>query len=267
HVIQASRQLLAQIDDVLDIATLETDRLKLEKGNFRLGDVLDAVRESTGLRATEKALQFTLDIAPALAELRLGGDVRRLRQVLLNLAGNAVKFTERGSVSLRVSQTGLRSNEVCLRFEVSDSGIGISQEDLGRLFGLFEQVDASLTRRFGGAGLGLVISKRLVELMGGEIGASSVPGEGSTFWFTAWLQLALTASRPMTADASELQRVFERLRAQLGNNDYASGYLLQENAALLRAGLGERYGRLANAVHEYDFVAALQVLDEAETAA
>lgn len=290
HVIQASRHLLAQIDDILDIATLETERVTLDDTTFRLGEVLDTVVETIGVRAAEKELQLRTDIAPALAERRLGGDSRRLRQVLLNLAGNAVKFTERGAVTIRVSEGGTREGQLCLRFEISDTGIGISGEDLGRLFGLFEQADASLTRRFGGAGLGLVISKRLVELMGGEIGAQSVPGQGSTFWFTAWLQQrgsARTAQEPSGGrteapreplpspaappapriERAELLRVCERLRAQLANNDYASGYLLQENATLLRAGLGERYGALASAVHDYDFAGALAVIEAFESAA
>ncbi len=187
-VAQASRNLLAIINDVLDISKIEAERLHLQRVDFRLRGVLENLQSLIAVKAAEKGLALVIDVAPALADLPLRGDPLRLGQVLLNLAGNAVKFTDRGSVTVRAAIAEEAAAAVVLRFEVVDTGIGVAAADLPRLFLAFEQADGSTTRRFGGTGLGLAISKRLAWMMDGDIGVDSQPGEGSTFWFTARLE-------------------------------------------------------------------------------
>ena len=183
-VTQSSQRLLAIIDDLLDLTQIEAERLTLEQTRFELGSVLDKLN---GLDAGQKGLKFSLDIAPDLAQQPLQGDPLRLGQILLNLTGNAIKFTSEGSISVRVLRVEESPTDVLLRFEVQDTGIGISAEDQKRLFNAFEQADGSSTRKHGGTGLGLAISKRLALMMGGSIGVESQLGAGSTFWFTAKL--------------------------------------------------------------------------------
>ena len=152
--------------------------------------ILDEIADQLAFKAREKDLEFNVLVEADVPDLMLG-DPTRLRQVLLNLLENAFKFTESGEVSVRARVEGPASDEEAdsghhlIRFEVIDTGIGISQENKTSIFSAFTQVDGSWTRKYGGAGLGLTISKRLVELMGGNIGVDSVLGEGSTFWFTA----------------------------------------------------------------------------------
>jgi hypothetical protein len=191
---QASRHLLAVINDILDISKIEADRMELEQTDFRLGDVLDHLDTLVGHRASEKGLIFIIDLPAELAALQLSGDALHLGQILLNLVGNAIKFTERGSIIVSVRETGTTSSGHTLRFEVSDTGTGIVPEDQSRLFKAFTQADSSMSRKYGGTGLGLAISKRLVELMEGEIGVDSQPGDGSTFWFTVRLPEGLTGA-------------------------------------------------------------------------
>jgi hypothetical protein len=186
-VTQASQHLLSIINDILDLSKIEAERLTLEQVSFRLGSVLENLSSLSNQKAAEKGLKLVLEIAPALADLPLRGDPLRLGQILLNLLGNAIKFTAQGSVTVRARLTEERAANMLLRFEVEDTGIGISAEDQKRLFTAFEQADGSMTRKYGGTGLGLAISKRLAELMGGSIGVDSQVGSGSTFWFTARL--------------------------------------------------------------------------------
>ncbi len=174
--------LLELINDILDFSKIEAGRLELEILDFDLRAVMDELAELLALRAMEKNLEFVCGIDPEAPTL-LKGDPGRLRQVLINLAGNAVKFTSQGEVSVQVSALAETEREVTLRFEVCDTGIGISADKMELLFSAFQQVDASMTRKFGGTGLGLAISKRLVEMMGGEIGVTSGEGKGSIFWF------------------------------------------------------------------------------------
>ena len=182
----AGKHLLSIINDILDLSKIEAGKVELERIDFPLGCVLDHVRSLIAEQARAKGLALEVDGDDV--PLWLKGDPTRLRQALLNYAGNAVKFTERGSVSLRARL--LEDDGECLRvrFEVQDTGIGISPEPLGKLFGAFEQADSDTTRKHGGTGLGLSITRRLAELMGGEAGAESEPGRGSTFWFTARLE-------------------------------------------------------------------------------
>jgi len=187
---KASHHLLAVINDILDISNLEADRLTLECRDFRLGGVLDNLVGTLRHKVAEKNLQLEIGVAPAVGDLLLHGDPLRLEQILLNLIDNAVKFTEKGTIALRAGIAEDASNGMQLCFEIQDSGIGIASKDIRRLFSLFEQGDGSSTRSYGGTGLGLVISKRLAQMMGGDIRVASEPGVGSTFSLTVRLNRA-----------------------------------------------------------------------------
>ena len=180
----ASRHLLHVINDILDISKIEADRMKLEEIDFLLGSVFENLNSLAAQRATEKGLVLKIELSEALAGLSLIGDPLRLGQVLLNLTGNAIKFTQHGHVTVRGTHGEIVDDQIVLCFEVEDSGIGITPEAQSRLFTAFEQADNSMTRKYGGSGLGLAISRQLVKLMGGEMGINSTPGQGSTFWFT-----------------------------------------------------------------------------------
>jgi PAS domain S-box-containing protein len=175
--------LLAIINDILDYSKIDGDKLELEILPFDLAGCIEVSMDLVAAKAAEKGLELTYfqeDDVPTT----LIGDEIRLRQILINLLGNAVKFTEKGEVVLSVSSSPLQGDKVMLHFAVKDTGIGISQENLGKLFRSFTQVDSSTTRYYGGTGLGLAISRKLVEMMGGEIYVESTPEKGSTFYFT-----------------------------------------------------------------------------------
>ena len=181
----AGQHLLSIINDVLDLSKIEAGRVQVENTNFHLSAVLDSVQSLIGEAARAKGLSVEIDGNAVPIWLR--GDPTRLRLALLNFASHAVKFTEQGSIALRAKLLRTEGDELVVRFAVEDTGIGITPEQLPRLFQVFEQADASITRKFGGTGLGLAISQRLARLMGGECGVESEPGVGSTFWFTARL--------------------------------------------------------------------------------
>ncbi len=188
----ASRHLLATISDVLDLSKIEAGKLAIDDAPVIVEQLLGDVYSIMSERAQAKGLQLT--IAPARIAGPLQGDPTRLQQALLNYASNAVKFTERGSVTLRASVQHDDGESVLVRFAVEDTGIGVAPEALPRLFGAFEQADNSTTRKYGGSGLGLAITRRLAEMMGGEVGVDSEAGVGSTFWFTARLRKGLRPS-------------------------------------------------------------------------
>ena len=193
----AGRHLLSIISNVLDLSKIEAERVRLEAVDFRLVEVLEDVCNLVSEAATAKGLTVETDTGGAPEWLR--GDPTRLRQALLNYAGNAVKFSARGCIALRVRTLEEAPGSLLLRFEVQDTGIGIAPEELARLFEPFEQADRATTRKFGGSGLGLIITRRLAELMGGEAGAASQPGAGSTFWFTARFERCKTGPEPVSA--------------------------------------------------------------------
>ncbi len=185
-ITDAANHLLQIINDILDISKIEAGRLTLERMDFEIDQVLDRVCTLVCERAEAKGLEMVNFVDPDLAGSLLG-DPLRLGQILLNFAGNAVKFTERGSVVVRISLVAEDDDGLLTRWEVADTGIGISKADQARLFQAFVQADTSTTRRYGGTGLGLTISQRLAHMMQGEVGLESTPGRGSTFWFTARL--------------------------------------------------------------------------------
>ncbi|MBF0341092.1 MAG: CHASE domain-containing protein [Magnetococcales bacterium] len=180
---RAGDSLLELINDILDLSKVEAGRMELETAPFQLRDGLQRILDIMGMRAREKGLEMTLEVDPEVPDLLLG-DAKRLRQVLINLLGNAVKFTPTGQITLRVA-CAPRLGPGGIRFAVRDTGIGIPKEKQEAVFDAFTQADASTTRQFGGTGLGLTISRRLVDLMGGAMTLESTPGQGSTFAFTA----------------------------------------------------------------------------------
>ena len=175
--------LLSIINDILDFSKIEAGKFTLAVGDFNLRDVLAGVIDVVRAAARDKGLEAQVDVAPDVPS-HLRGDAGRLRQVALNLVGNAVKFTDQGAITVGATLVERSETTTSVRFTVRDTGIGIARAAQAQLFQPFMQADGSMTRKYGGTGLGLAIAKRLVELMGGEIGVESVAGKGSTFWFT-----------------------------------------------------------------------------------
>lgn len=203
---QASKHLLQIINDILDISKIEANRLALERTEFTFNLVEQNLDTLLSTKAKEKGLNLIFDIPEDIRRYIFLGDHLRLDQILINLVSNAIKFTDNGTITICVRLIEDKTGEVLLRFEVHDTGIGISDEDKTRLFTAFEQADSSMTRKYGGTGLGLAISKRLVQLMDGEIGCDSTLGQGSCFWFTARFgKASKTASpqRPLTLSSKD----------------------------------------------------------------
>ncbi len=222
----AGQHLLGIINDILDFSKIESGRLRLESTDFHLFAILDNVRSLIADQAAAKGLAVTVD--GDSVPLWLRGDPTRLRQALLNYAGNAVKFTEQGGVTLRANLLEEHDGDLLVRFEVQDTGIGIAPENLSKLFHEFQQADSSTTREYGGTGLGLAITRRLARLMGGEVGVESTPGQGSTFWLTARLSrghgVVQSLSTPVVPDAE----------AQLRQRHSGARLLLAEDNAINR---------------------------------
>ncbi len=192
----SGKHLLGLINDILDFSKVEAGKLDLEQADFELQQLLDTTGSLIGDKSHAKGLELIFEVAPDVPA-HLMGDSLRLGQILLNYANNAVKFTEKGEIVISVRASERTSTDVLLHFRVRDTGIGLTAEQRSRLFQSFSQADTSTTRRFGGTGLGLVISKRLAELMGGEVGVESEFGEGSTFWFSARVGIGAAAQRQL----------------------------------------------------------------------
>ncbi len=222
-IANAGRHLLLIINDILDLSKIEAGKLRLENTDFHLSSILDNIASLIGEEARAKGL--VIEIEPDSVPVWLRGDPTRLRQALINFAGNAVKFTERGKITLRATLLEDRNDILQVRFEVQDTGIGIALDKIPGLFEAFEQVDVSTTRKYGGTGLGLAISRRLASLMGGEIGVDSSPGEGSTFWLTA--QLGRGHGVMFNDTGADKRDAEDRLRARHGG---ARLLLAEDNA-------------------------------------
>ena len=201
---RSSESLLAVINDILDFSKIEAGKLHLEQLDFDLQETVEEAVELFAAPAQRKGVELTCHLSGSF-QRTLRGDPVRLRQALLNLLGNAIKFTSQGAIHVRVDSVADTAESVTLRFAVRDSGIGIPEEAQSRVFEAFSQADGSTTRRFGGTGLGLTIVKELVGLMQGQLGVESRPGEGSTFWFTAVFQRQTQAITPPSDTASNLR--------------------------------------------------------------
>lgn len=192
---RCAESLLSIINDILDYSRIEADRLEIESLNFDIREIVEEATDILSVRAQEKNLEFTCSLAHDIPRL-LRGDPGRLRQVLINLVGNAIKFTSEGEVALSAVLQDETENRSTVKFTIRDTGIGIAEQSMGSLFESFSQVDSTPVRRFEGTGLGLAISKRLVKLMGGKIGVESELGKGSTFWFTVSFEKQAGAAYP-----------------------------------------------------------------------
>ncbi|MFC5301403.1 bacteriohemerythrin [Azospira restricta] len=281
---EATQQLLTIVNDLLDMARIESDRLTLEPLDFDPRRVLHEVLGGIADKAAAKGLHVTVE-ADGLPPL-LRGDPVRLGQILANYASNAVKFTERGEVALRARRFDAVDGVVRLRFEIEDTGVGIDPAELPRLFRPFEQADASSTRRHGGTGLGLAISRRLAEMMGGSTGADSHPGKGSLFWLelpfallpaaaaAAGSPLAVAAAPPAAGHAVPLsppqREILRRLAALLADDDVQAVALWHECAEALAGHFDRQRAPFEAALAAYDFAAAhallMQVVDEDDAA-
>lgn len=241
-VTKASQHLLHVINDILDISKIEADRLTLEESDFRLGSVLENLISLINLRLSEKNLQLRIHVAHEIARQTFTGDPIRLGQILLNFVGNAIKFTDHGAITISAKVVEQTPAKVVVRFEIQDTGIGISPEDQTRLFTAFEQADSSTTRKYGGTGLGLAINRRLIHMMNGEVGIESTVGEGSTFWFTVVLGIA-SKSQDQTTPGHEsnaeqqIKRLFSGTRILLAEdepiNQEVSCGLLEETGLIV----------------------------------
>ena len=222
----AAKHLMAVLNDILDISQIESERLTLEEKNFSLAQAIDEVLQMQEAPAQAKGLRLSSEIDAALPEL-LCGDAMRVRQILLNFTGNAIKFSERGAITVRASAVVEDSHSIMLRIEVSDHGIGISAEQQARLFRAFTQADGSKNRKYGGNGLGLIICKRIALLMGGDAGVVSEEGAGSTFWATLRIKRAaagqpVDSSLPIEPARDVLARQFAGARVLVVEDDEVS---------------------------------------------
>ncbi|MBA5687390.1 CHASE domain-containing protein [Rugamonas apoptosis] len=246
-ITQSGKSLLSILNDVLDFSKIEAGRLELAPARFQLATLLEAIATIMTVNASDKDLELAIGVTPQVP-LHLMGDAQRLQQILVNLVGNAIKFTETGTVSVLVELAGRDGSQVQLRFVVRDTGIGMEPALLQRMFAPFSQADASMTRRFGGTGLGLAISRRLATLMGGAITAHTEPGHGSEFVLTVPLAVAdqgterPTATAPLLVvddHAASRDYLCQTIRAWHGGAD---GVASVEAAAIHLARADTRYG-------------------------
>jgi CheY-like chemotaxis protein/HPt (histidine-containing phosphotransfer) domain-containing protein len=228
--------LLTILNDILDFSKIEAGKLDIEKIDLDLTTNVEDVGSIMAFQAAAKSLELVVNVRPEVPT-RVLGDPQRIRQCLLNLVGNAIKFTQRGEVVVEVCSLGSQNGKALVHFEVRDTGMGIAPETLDKLFQPFTQADSSTTRKYGGTGLGLSIVRRLVEMMGGKAGAQSVPGQGSTFWFTLPLDVAHTAdeTRKTTQISSGRRILFvddnETNRRVLSSQMSHAGYIVETAAS------------------------------------
>ena len=290
----AGEHLLAIINEILDFSKIEAGKLHIEQTPFELNHLIQEVTDLIDQRAKAKNLMLQVEISEQIPQ-QLIGDPLRLKQILLNYASNAIKFTDTGHITLRVTMPHMNTEAVQLRFSVQDTGIGLTVEQQQHLFQSFQQADASTTRKYGGTGLGLAISQRLAELMGGEVGVESSYGQGSTFWFTVLLpQLAISPTTtetilpassspdetamtkplteqtlpveahrinpPITTDPIILETTLQQLQSLLSENDLEAAALFRNQRDCLESFFPGQLTLLANAIAAFEFDNALFLL-------
>jgi PAS domain S-box-containing protein len=230
--------LLSVINDILDFSKIEAGKIELDKIYFNVRSIVEDAADLLAVKAHEKGVELVALVHHDVPS-HLRGDAGRLRQILLNLAGNSIKFTEKGDVVIRATLEHASDTKATIRFSITDTGIGIAKDKQDRLFKSFSQVDASRTRKYGGTGLGLVISKKLAEIMGGQIGVESTAGQGSTFWFTAVLDIQPTDKQNRRALPRDIQGkrvlVVDDLQT---NREVLCGYLKHWNCEYAEAAGG-----------------------------
>lgn len=265
---QASRRLLGLLSDILDFGGIEAGRLAIGTMDFELIPLLERVASGIHENAALKGLELVREIDPALPSM-LKGDPLRLNQILATLLDNAVKFSERGCITLRVRRVDADRRMVNVRFEVEDQGIGMPPEVQAGLFQLFNQGDNSSTRRYGGTGLGLALCKRLVSLMAGTMGVNSAPGRGSVFWFLLPFPLAVEPlddeeqTEVAEVDRNRVAEIFTCLEKLLEESDLHARTLWAESRGLLEPAFQGGLAAVDRAMESYDFDAALQLLRQA----
>jgi signal transduction histidine kinase len=211
--------LLEIINDILDFSRIEAGRVRLETIDFSPRYVIEEAVELFAEAAVNKGLELVLDVGADVPDIVIG-DAGRLRQVLINVIGNAIKFTESGEVVVRAYRQDGKGPGIGIRFEVKDTGIGLTEEEKARVFAVYSQVDSSTTRRRGGTGLGLAIARMLTQLMGGEMGVESEKGKGSTFWFTALFREA-TAPTGRSSNAMSAHGTWKGAHSTAGTRRFA----------------------------------------------
>jgi signal transduction histidine kinase len=259
----SGKNLLSLLNDILNMSRLDANTFQIETMDFDLQTVVDACMGLVRARAQKKGLALEVQIEPAVPK-DLHGDPLRLGQILVNFMGNAIKFSEQGSVILRIRLSDIRDPQMTLRFEVEDRGVGIRSEDQARIFDAFEQGDSSMSRAYGGVGIGLTISKFLAQLMGGRVGVISQLGRGSTFW--ADIPFACGSTRVMDAEGSDgnkLSQIARHLLALLAEDGLAAQVVWQAQQSRLSTLLGQRAEMFSHAVEGFDFPKAQHILQTA----
>ena len=259
----SGKNLLLLLNDILDMSRLEANKFQIETMDFDLQTVVDACLGLVRARAQNKGLTLEVQIEPAVP-LDLHGDPLRLGQILSNLVSNAIKFSAQGNVILRIRLTEARGPQIMLRFEVEDRGVGIRSEDQGRIFEPFEQGDASISRAYGGVGIGLTLCKFLTQLMGGTIGVISQLGHGSTFWADVpFARGSRRATQSEGIDWNKLSQITGHLMALLAEDGMSAQVVWQAQQPLLSQLLGNRSEMFGHAVEGFDFPNARHILQTA----
>lgn len=248
----SARHLLSIINDILDFSKIEAGKLIIEEAPFKLNELFEKLTSLVAERCAEKGLELVIRVDPEVPTV-IRGDALRISQALINYVNNAVKFTENGSIEVRVRRTAVSEAFCDLRFEITDTGIGIAADDQRKLFNSFTQVDGSTTRRFGGTGLGLVITRQLAKMMGGDAGFSSVLGEGSTFWFSIRAGLAASQRDP---EINELLAALMMSRALVVDDNLS--------ARMVMTGLLEELGIIVESVSSGQAALARMAARDAE---